>query len=149
MLQLAMCQTRHHWAWWDFLWDRRLWKMLLFSPFFVNKTKVLQMLSSPSTKQFRNWHWQAGVIVPFQKFAWAQLPRGWGPLDMSRNLQEEVEIRWRTSFGFPPPFLSQLKLDDFFFLRKTKLIWSLSKILACKIMQQNPNFGTAVIAFPS
>lgn len=131
------------------LWMWMMEDSFVFSPSFANKTKVIQTLSSPSTKHFNSLFWQTGATVPFQEFTFAQLPRGirapWSELrsaGRSGNLGKDGP--W-----FPSFHLSQLKLCDFYFLRKTKLIWSLSKILACEMMQQNPNFGTAVIAFPS
>lgn len=49
------------------------------------------------------------------------------------------------------PFLSSPTTKTLWlsFPKENKINLESFKILACKIMQQNPNFGTAVIAFPS
>lgn len=137
-----MCQSCYHVKHADIVSVIVDYRRPLFS-LFVNKTKVVQMLSFQSTKQFSSLLWQAGVTIPSQKCNFAQLPRAiWTPEHQLRSAGERDIAKDKPRFPFLESRTTKL-------LRKTKLIWSFSKILACKIMQQNPNFGTAVIAFPS
>lgn len=143
MLQFAMCQHCDRVKHADTVSVTVDYRRPLFS-LFVNKTKVVQMLSFQSTKQFSSLLRQAGVTIPSQKCNFAQLPRAiWTPEHQLRSAGERRDLaKDKPRFPFLESRTTKL-------LRKTKLIWSLSKILACKVMQQNPNFGTAVIAFPS